>query len=130
MGRASKDTIHVCTMRREQHALPPSLGGGRVAHPEGVGGRGGEARLGERRRQCSTEERVLEGVVWLHPLLRVVVQHLEDEVLESVVIARGMAKFTLTNATRTTNLHAQYVVKGTTPGTTIHVLEGGREGGQ
>ena len=107
VGGARKHTVQICT-RGEQHGISspsPSLGGGRVAHPQAVRGRGGEARLGEGG-ESSTKERVLEGIIWLHSRLRVIVQHPENEVLESAVITRGVTRFPLTNAARTTNLHS------------------------
>ena len=125
--------------------VPQGGRGGGVGHDETVrGGGGGEVGGVGRGGEGATEEWMLESLVWLHPRLRVIVQHLEDEGLELSVVFGGVAWFSLADSRQAPSLHPQDVIQRPTAWTTVHVLwerkggreegrrgrEGGREGGR
>ena len=117
-------------MVRQEHTVAPlAPRPRRIWDPEAVGG-AGESGLRERGGHGAAEERVLEGIVGLHPRLRVVVQHAENEVLELAVVCGGVAWFPLANSPRSPSLHAQNVVQGATAGSPVYILQRDRETGR
>ena len=106
LGGASK---YVRGGVEEDSAVVP-LAPRRVGNSEAVGGTG-EPGLGEGGWRGAAEEGVLEGIVWLHSSVGVIVQHAEDEIFELAIVARGVAGLPLANSPRAPSLHPQDVIQ-------------------
>ena len=106
----------LCGDGRKGHFVWGSVSGGGLAV---VGGREG----GGRGVAVTLEERVLQGVKWFDPGVRVIVQHPQDQILEFPVIPWSVPHLPLPDAPRPPRLHTQNVVQGPATRSTIVVLK-------
>ena len=72
--------------------------------------------------RCSPEEVVLQRVVRSDPRLGVILQHPEDQILESEIVRHTVTWLTQASATRTTRLDAENVVNFSRSGASIFLF--------
>ena len=94
----------------EQDTAIVPLAPWRVGNSETVGGTR-EPGLGEGGGHGTAEERVLQGIIWLHPCVGVIVQHAEDEIFKLAIVTGAVARLSLADSPRAPSLHPENVIQ-------------------